>query len=310
MKQTAILFFCLIILFPASVFAHPGTLDELGGHFRNSDCTYLLHEPTALAKQAKTKEELIKLIQTYNGNERCKRNLTPERIDLDGHALGGKEDDASLRLGRTYKAALVECVDGDTAKFRVNGHVYTTRFLFIDTPESTIEVEPYGKEASQFTCSRLQKGDIVLETDGHTLFDKYQRLLAWVWVGNRLLQEEIAKAGLVEDFYDYGDYKYEQRIREAYEEARRNGVGMYSGRSAAENEGAASETKPGSTPNTERKTAPNTEPQTEEETDKTDRAPRREQDAAASEPSSGLVLYTLLGAAAAAAVYWLIRQRK
>ncbi|WPZ17895.1 thermonuclease family protein [Geobacillus subterraneus] len=310
MKQTAILFFCLMILFPASVFAHPGTLDELGGHFRNSDCTYLLHEPTALAKQAKTKEELIKLIQTYNGNERCKRNLTPERIDLDGHALGGNEDDASLRLGRTYEAALVECVDGDTAKFRVNGHVYTTRFLFIDTPESTIEVEPYGKEASQFTCSRLQQGNIVLETDGNTLFDKYQRLLAWVWVDHRLLQEELAKAGLVEDVYDYGNYKYESRVREAYEEAKRNGVGMYGGRSVAGNERASSETKRESTSDTKREGTPNTDPQAEEEMNQTDRAPSREQEASASERSGHPILYTLLGAAAAAAVYWLIRQLK
>jgi micrococcal nuclease len=301
LKQTAILFFCLMILFPASVFAHPGTLDELGGHFRNSDCTYLLHEPTALAKQAKTKEELVKLIQKYNGNERCKRNLTPERIDLDGHTLGGKEDNASLRLGRTYKAALVKCIDGDTAKFRVNGHVYTTRFLFIDTPESTIEVEPYGKEASQFTCSRLKKGDIVLETDGNTLFDKYQRLLAWVWVDDRLLQEELAKAGLVEDFYDYGDYKYEQRIRKAYEEARQNGVGIYSGHSAEEKPKVDSKTKA---------EPAQTNPQTEEETNEADRERNREQEERTSEPSSGLALYTLLGAAAAAGVYWLIRQLK
>ncbi|KDE46215.1 nuclease [Geobacillus sp. CAMR12739] len=263
-----------------------GLMKRCVGHFRGSDCVYLLHEPTALAKQAKTKQELVQLIQTYNGNERCKRHLTPERIDLDGHTLGKKEDRSTLRLGRTYPAELVECIDGDTAKFRVNSHVYTTRFLFIDTPESTIQVEPYGKEASRFTCSRLHQGNILLETDGDALFDKYQRLLAWVWVGKRLLQEDLAKAGLVEDFYDYGDYKYESRVRKAYEEAKRTGAGMYEKRSKAKQ------------PNSEPKTAGSGQP------------PAREQGGPTEKNAGHPALYTLLGLAAAAALYWLIRQLK
>ncbi|MFC4182727.1 thermonuclease family protein [Saccharococcus thermophilus] len=225
------------LFFSTSSFAHRGTLDELGGHFRNSDCMYLLHEPTALALQAKNKTELVQLIKKYNSNAKCTRQLTADKIDLEGHTLGGTSAtksglSATLRLGEKYPATLVKCVDGDTAKFIVNGREYTTRFLFIDTPESTIEIEPFGKEASRFTCSRLKQGNITLETDGSTLFDKYHRLLAWVWVGNKLLQEEVTKAGLVEDFYDYGNYKYENRIRAAMAEAKRNGMGMYSRSSA------------------------------------------------------------------------------
>ncbi|MED3723412.1 thermonuclease family protein [Geobacillus stearothermophilus] len=300
MKRMMIMIVCLVLMAPIYAAAHRGELDELGGHFRNSDCTYLLHEPTALAKQAKTKEELVQLIQKYNGNERCKRNLTPDRIDLDGHALGGKEGDASLRLGQTYKAALVGCVDGDTAKFRVNGHVYTTRFLFIDTPESTIEVEPYGKEASQFTCSRLQKGDIVLETDGNTLFDKYQRLLAWVWVDGRLLQEEIAKAGLVEDFYDYGDYKYEDRVRAALNEAKRTGTGMY-GRGAADEKptpNGADHPPDGNTPSNEKSAG----------SPAADQPSASDQEAAPKDRAGHPVVYALLGLLAAAALYWFVRR--
>ncbi|MED4925938.1 thermonuclease family protein [Anoxybacillus geothermalis] len=307
---------CLVMVVPIYAAAHPGELDELGGHFRNSDCTYLLHEPTALAKQAKTKEELVELIQKYNGNERCKRNLTPDRIDLDGHALGGNEDDATLRLGRTYRAELVECIDGDTAKFRLNGRVYTTRFLFIDTPESTIDVEPYGKEASQFTCSRLQKGGIALETDGKTLFDKYQRLLAWVWVDGRLLQEEIAKAGLVEDFYDYGDYKYEDRVRAALDEAKRTGAGMY-GKGAVDEKPTPNRAgqppddrlpdgnkpaneKPADSPAADRPSVDN---------QRADQPSASDQEAAPKDRAGHPVVYALVGLLAAAALYWLVRRR-
>ena len=52
------------------------------------------------------------------------------------------------------------CVDGDTAKFIIDCEVQTVRFLAIDTPETvhpTKGKEPYGKEASDFTCNSLKK---------------------------------------------------------------------------------------------------------------------------------------------------------
>ena len=47
-----------------------------------------------------------------------------------------------------------KCVDGDTAKFVIDGEVKTVRFLSINTPEiahDDQEAEPYGNEASDFT---------------------------------------------------------------------------------------------------------------------------------------------------------------
>jgi len=37
----------------------------------------------------------------------------------------------------------------------------------------------------------------------------------------------ITKAGLVEGFYDYGDYKYEKKVRDAMSYAKKNKKGMY-----------------------------------------------------------------------------------
>ncbi|MBM7662506.1 endonuclease YncB(thermonuclease family) [Bacillus mesophilus] len=222
--------------------AHNGDLDELGGHFRNKDCVYLLHEPTSLVESASNVEELIILIQKYNSND-CKHSLTADRVDLEGHQLDSSRSStenkevqevssstpSSLQLGSTYPATLERCVDGDTAVLTVNGTSYNTRFLFIDTPEYTSQKEPFGKEASAFTCDFLEKGDITVQTDGKDLFDKYDRLLAWVFVGDKLHQEEITKLGLVEDFYDYGDYIYEDTVLNAMEHAKANEVGIYGG---------------------------------------------------------------------------------
>ncbi|MBT2679476.1 thermonuclease family protein [Bacillus sp. ISL-35] len=233
-------------ILPNLVSAHNGSRDELGGHFRNADCTYFLHEPTSLAKSAANIDELIRLIQVYSSNSDCADGLSEGKIELEGYTFQGEGSTASkppedsvpkaplatgkLQLGKTYEAELKECTDGDTAVFTINGKDYKTRFLYIDTPESTRTKEPFGPEAAQYTCSFLKKGGITLETDGSSLFDKYDRLLAWVWVGDTLHQEAITKAGLVEDFYDYGNYKYESRILSAMEFAKENRKGMYDGR--------------------------------------------------------------------------------
>lgn len=106
---------------------------------------------------------------------------------------------------------LTKCVDGDTAHFTKIGK---TRFLFIDTPESTNKIEPYGKQAADFTCNMLENAQqITYEYDG-PIKDKYDRTLAWIFVDGELLQELIAKEGYVKKFYQYQDkYKYELRIR-------------------------------------------------------------------------------------------------
>lgn len=227
------LYFFLFI--SSTVFAHPGSLDELGGHFRNSDCVYLLHEPTEIAKSVKNMDELIALIQQYNRNQ-CKEFLTPSKVDTEGFKISGEvknsyEPFSELELGKVYHATLEKCVDGDTAHFKINGKVYKARFLYIDTPEYTKKKEPYGKKATEYTCRLLHSGTIQVETDGPSLFDKYERLLVWVWVDGQLLQELITKQGFVKDFYDYGQYKYEDRIQLAMKEAKKNNVGIYSAKS-------------------------------------------------------------------------------
>jgi|GEM_PF-801166 len=253
MRKFFMLSFALVMMLLTvdHVFAHPGGRDELGGHFRRSDCTYFLHEPTSIARSAKNMQELIALIKKYNSNSKCINTLNESKVDLEGFTFSNGTPSTNptpnqtkpapkptpqpqLQLGQKYSATLAGCTDGDTANFVINGKTYKTRFLYIDTPESTTQVEPFGKEASEFTCTFLKSGKITLETDGNSLFDKYDRLLAWVWVGDKLHQEEITKAGLVEDFYDYGNYKYEDRIHAAMEYAKTNYTGMYASLKPAE----------------------------------------------------------------------------
>jgi len=79
---------------------------------------------------------------------------------------------------------LEKCVDGDTAWFKLNNETIKTRFLAIDTPESTKEIEEYGKEASKYTCEELSNArKIEIEYDDESdKTDKYDRHLVWVLV--------------------------------------------------------------------------------------------------------------------------------
>ena len=117
---------------------------------------------------------------------------------------------------------LNKCVDGDTAWFNLNNENIKARFLAIDTPESTNKIEPFGKEASEFTCNLLKNAEkIEIEYDDNSdKFDKYDRHLVWVFVDNELLQNLIVKEGFAEVKYLYGDYKYTSVLEDSLKEAK------------------------------------------------------------------------------------------
>ena len=88
---------------------------------------------------------------------------------------------------------LVYSIDGDTAKFRdiVTNETFNLRFLGIDTPESTIDKDPWGKAASNYTKNILQNAKtIVLEAEGARI-ENYGRYLGFVWVDGVLLNLQI-----------------------------------------------------------------------------------------------------------------------
>lgn len=113
--------------------------------------------------------------------------------------------------GRVYQEVSVKLfVDGDTTHFNasqaVNGkNVIKSRYLAINTPESTGKIEDYGKTASRFTKEKLSNAvSIIVESDS----DKWEfdstgdRILSWVWyqpaegAEYRLLNLEILQEGL------------------------------------------------------------------------------------------------------------------
>ena len=104
--------------------------------------------------------------------------------------------------------------DGDTAVFFLDdGEQVICRFLAIDTPE--VGEEGYD-EAKHYTDNALEKASkIVLELDPNSeRYDKFDRLLAWVWVDGDLLQAQLVENGLARVGYIYHNYLYLDHLLE------------------------------------------------------------------------------------------------
>ena len=134
---------------------------------------------------------------------------------------------------KTIEVKFNDCVDGDTAKFIYKKDEITARFLAIDTPETVHpnkKEEPYGKEASEYTCNKIKNAEVIeLEYDEDSdKLDKYNRHLVWVFVDGELLQKKLVSKGYASVAYLYGDYKYTSELEEAEQEAEDNKLGIWS----------------------------------------------------------------------------------
>lgn len=108
----------------------------------------------------------------------------------------------------------LECVDGDTAWFLINEKKVKVRFLGIDAPEiahsSDEEGDYYGEEAKNFTCSMLSSAHNIrlLNDPNSDSHDKYDRMLAWVFVDDVNLNLLLVEKGYAQVKYIYHDYLY------------------------------------------------------------------------------------------------------
>lgn len=134
---------------------------------------------------------------------------------------------------RNGKKVFTGFVDGDTTHFDVpegitdNGTL-KARYIAINTPESTGQIEPWGKAASNFTKSKLSEAEsIILEsnTNKWDLDSTGDRYLVWVWYKTaemddyRNLNLEIMQEGLAYAS-SYTDFVYADACRDILMQAR------------------------------------------------------------------------------------------
>ncbi|MFC1670590.1 thermonuclease family protein [Spirochaetota bacterium] len=143
-----------------------------------------------------------------------------------------------------HKVKVTGIVDGDTITVYYKGKKEKVRLTGIDTPESRYNyktkrdsersgqdiktITRMGKRATRFVKSILRKGDTVkLEFDVE-LRDRYGRLLAYVYLADgRMLNEVIVKSGYASVMTYPPNVKYADRFVKAYRYARKNKLGLW-----------------------------------------------------------------------------------
>ena len=142
---------------------------------------------TAPADPSHNEYEFVKWSADFSA---VNEDLTVKAIYLGTYITTTQKMDFSFS-GKEFKkdgigeVELNRVVDGDTISVKSGGdyEAITIRFLGIDTPESTGQIEPWGKASSAYAKEVLYSAySIVLEAEGDERMDSNgKRWLAWVW---------------------------------------------------------------------------------------------------------------------------------
>lgn len=98
------------------------------------------------------------------------------------------------------------------------------RLIGIQAPD--IRQNPWGQEA-RIQLEKLTLGqEVLLEFDTQEK-DGFDRLLAYVWLGGKLINEYMVKEGLALAKPDFPNTKYMERLTNAQEKARLMGLGIW-----------------------------------------------------------------------------------
>lgn len=124
-----------------------------------------------------------------------------------------------------HDVEVIRVVDGDTIIVRNNKDVEeTVRLLLIDTPESVHPTEPeqlFGQESSDYAKDMIKEGDIVRMEVGNPERDKYDRILAYIWIDDVNFNQLMIEKGFARVAYVYEpNTKYLNDFKQAEQNAK------------------------------------------------------------------------------------------
>lgn len=123
-------------------------------------------------------------------------------------------------------AKVVRIIDGDTIELESGQKV---RYIGVDTPETVkprVAVQCFGKEASNRNKELVEGKIVELEKDVSET-DKYGRLLRYVWLEGKMINEQLVAEGYARISTFPPDVKYSQLFLAAEKKARLENVGLW-----------------------------------------------------------------------------------
>lgn len=124
---------------------------------------------------------------------------------------------------------VVKVVDGDTIHVRIGNRVEQVRYIGINTPElhhPRKGEEPGGREAGLKNGALVAHTRVRLELDVQSR-DRYGRLLAYVWVGDVMVNAELVRLGYAQVMTVPPNVRYQALFLKLQREAREAARGLW-----------------------------------------------------------------------------------
>jgi len=130
---------------------------------------------------------------------------------------------------RVLEGAVVRVVDGDTIHVRIGTLVEKVRYIGVNTPElrhPTRGEEPGGRDAAELNRQLVAGKRVRLELDVQER-DRYGRLLAYVWVGDLMVNAELVRRGYAQVMTVPPNVRYQELLLKLQRDARQTGRGLW-----------------------------------------------------------------------------------
>ncbi|MDS9470944.1 thermonuclease family protein [Sporosarcina pasteurii] len=211
-------------------------------------------EKTLTVKNGQFSTDAIPIEELKSGKQSIKVSLADDQPDAVVAIIGDSSDllisdhvDINKQLTTTVKidvpseralpsdvqgikTKVKRVIDGDTIIVKMDGKEERVRLILVDTPETKhpqMGVQPFGPEASAFTTEQLEGKVITLEV-GVQERDRYGRVLAYVWIGDKLFNQTLLEKGLARVAVYPPNTKYLDEFKAAQNNAKKKAVGIWS----------------------------------------------------------------------------------
>jgi micrococcal nuclease len=134
---------------------------------------------------------------------------------------------------RPVDADVVRVVDGDTIRVRMGDRIEKVRYIGVNTPElhhprrgPGRDIDPGGREAADVNHHLVSGKHVRLEFDVRER-DRYGRLLAYVWVGDVMVNAELVRRGYAQVMTVPPNVRYQSLFLSLERAAREGGRGLW-----------------------------------------------------------------------------------
>jgi micrococcal nuclease len=127
------------------------------------------------------------------------------------------------------EGVVVRVVDGDTVHVRIADRVEKVRYIGVNTPEvhhPTLGEQPGAREAWDVNRRLVAGRHVRLELDVRAR-DRHGRLLAYVWVGETMVNAELVSRGYAQVMTVPPNVRYQQLFLRLQRSAREAGRGLW-----------------------------------------------------------------------------------